>query len=1307
MAMTTEHATVPTGDAATAVFILEPPRHVSMTMPCLTSGKYLIGSADDCQIQIAAQGIRPHHALLIVGDRKTLLKAWDEKTWINDWPVKESVLKPGDRISIGPVTLRWRAARADELAAIAQPHRAESKAEPTTGLMEFLVPASPRGYVVDAVWAEESQKLPPAVAQLVELEDIAPSAIVASEGAESRGPESVNEQATAPVSPRHDEQAARLQSWEARLQDRHESLEAERSKLARQAQRLEELTRTLDQRATALQLDISRQNQEWQTQEAELQTRHQSIQQEVVAREAELESRQQQIETWESRLSSRETELERREAGWATDIAEIRSVWETTQREGEQRLAEQIESLLAKRLQLEAELEVVEKLRADAEQTQLQTLQELQELAAQQAAVSQREQSLTDEMTVFAATQAAFAEQQSAAESAWGIEQAQAVAAQEAVACELNELRAALQAEQTRLDGERASLQDRATEIADERATLNADQQAIEDHRRELTLQISAVDARAHQYDELQARLSIEQEDILTARRELQADRLAIENDRASIAEERLALVAEREALLVEFDLGRQSHDQECQAERAAISEARAALDEARARLEADRTDIATAQAEFESRQRDWHAEIEERRTQLEEEQRRAAAEQEAKLAALAQEQEAWRSTIAVREEALSKQELEFATARELFATTQQQFEARQTQFEIGQADFADRVIQWETLQDELAAERELVIQQREALSLEVAEFESRQRLSLVQEADASRLAEQSAEFERARQALQVERDELAIAREKLTAAQEAFQAELSALRADWEARRESLIVAQSQLEVRQAELTAQATMLRGQQAALADSRAELEALQERSEQERLADAEITRLNSQLVADSQPESELQDAHIAELERLTSELTLAQEFQQTLESQLDGIRQRHEHDAAQWNSERTDWMVERDRLERELQSASRQLATYPSRPVCVDIPLNAESLPRIASGSMAISQSADPEAEEPQLSVDVAPRWQSSIAESFGISRDDHPDAEQIDSVDADVAETSDPVNQLRAELARMFDLKADQLFTDTPTRSELPVSDDPDNALLQETAVSDAPLSADDDWRRRLDGLRSEPATTVPPLAMHVPDDIASLLAETTQAPTATVNEEDSIASYMERLMARNRRSGNEADEIPAPATPVERSVVRESALRVSSSIDAPNSDEPHDDEMDAGESPRKARSRAVTDKDAAREHLQIFRQVANVSARTAVAKHTSQRLRMTLIVKGVVSLVCAAASGTFLYGMLAQQQPYLWQSVGCGVLAITVAVDLARNLWAIKRPVAVGESEVRDQLTLANESTADSTDAQ
>ena len=108
-----------------------------------------------------------------------------------------------------------------------------------------------------------------------------------------------------------------------------------------------------------------------------------------------------------------------------------------------------------------------------------------------------------------------------------------------------------------------------------------------------------------------------------------------------------------------------------------------------------------------------------------------------------------------------------------------------------------------------------------------------------------------------------------------------------------------------------------------------------------------------------------------------------------------------------------------------------------------------------------------------------------------------------------------------------------------------------------------------------------------------------------------------------------------------------------------------------------------------------------------MFRQVANVSARTAVAKHTSQRLRMTLIVKGVVALVCAVASVCFLYGMLAQQQAYLWQSLGCGVLAITVTVDLARNLWRIKRSAALSNSERREQQAFANPSTTDSADAQ
>ena len=240
------------------------------------------------------------------------------------------------------------------------------------------------------------------------------------------------------------------------------------------------------------------------------------------------------------------------------------------------------------------------------------------------------------------------------------------------------------------------------------------------------------------------------------------------------------------------------------------------------------------------------------------------------------------------------------------------------------------------------------------------------------------RSTEQSAELERARQALQVEQDELTIAREKLAADQDAFQAELSAMRADWDARKVSLSVTQSQLEERQAELDAQANTLRTEQESLADARAEFETQQQRTEQEQLTIADSPQLDSQLVADVQPDLERQDSQVAEIERLSTELMLAQEFRQTLESQLDGIRQRHEHDAAQWNSERTDWMVERDRLERELQSIARQLATNQSRPVCVDVPSIVESSPLITSGSMATSQSPYPEDDEPQLPVELSP-----------------------------------------------------------------------------------------------------------------------------------------------------------------------------------------------------------------------------------------------------------------------------------------------------------------------------------------
>jgi pSer/pThr/pTyr-binding forkhead associated (FHA) protein len=81
----------------------------------LTPGRHTIGSDADCTVVLNSAGVRPQHCLIVVGPKRTALKAWDAFTWLNEAPVNESELKPGDRIAIGPVEFIVRRSTADEL----------------------------------------------------------------------------------------------------------------------------------------------------------------------------------------------------------------------------------------------------------------------------------------------------------------------------------------------------------------------------------------------------------------------------------------------------------------------------------------------------------------------------------------------------------------------------------------------------------------------------------------------------------------------------------------------------------------------------------------------------------------------------------------------------------------------------------------------------------------------------------------------------------------------------------------------------------------------------------------------------------------------------------------------------------------------------------------------------------------------------------------------------------------------------------------------------------------------------------------
>ena len=96
--------------------VLDPPRHCGLPQIQLGLGKHLIGVSPDCSVRVQAEGVAARHAMVMVSEHRTVVKALDPRTWVNEGPVSEMALRPGDRLSIGPLTFRVRAASADELA---------------------------------------------------------------------------------------------------------------------------------------------------------------------------------------------------------------------------------------------------------------------------------------------------------------------------------------------------------------------------------------------------------------------------------------------------------------------------------------------------------------------------------------------------------------------------------------------------------------------------------------------------------------------------------------------------------------------------------------------------------------------------------------------------------------------------------------------------------------------------------------------------------------------------------------------------------------------------------------------------------------------------------------------------------------------------------------------------------------------------------------------------------------------------------------------------------------------------------------
>ena len=276
------------------------------------------------------------------------------------------------------------------------------------------------------------------------------------------------------------------------------------------------------------------------------------------------------------------------------------------------------------------------------------------------------------------------------------------------------------------------------------------------------------------------------------------------------------------------------------------------------------------------------------------------------------------------------------------------------------------------------------------------------------------------------------------------------------------------------------------------------------------------------------------------------------------------------------------------------------------------------------------------------------STPALPSWwdeKSPASDSAAPSESGHPnwvvEALRSSPTDTDIETSEPPASDLRSQLAMLFDLPASALEAKTEETATAQ-TDECDLVQAEEPSAShrDAP----------------EPA---------------QLPAETSQAasPESTSSEPeeqsggDSVDEFMARLLARSRTSASDMankSSNPAPVAPQPVPQAEPEILTHAASLDR---------------SHLMAEPKHKQNKQAVRENLQSFRQVAHLSARSALARHSLQQVRNATIAKGILLGVSAAYGTIFLTDPLWGNPFQMWKAGAC-VLATILSGMEARRSW-------------------------------
>lgn len=371
----------------------------------------------------------------------------------------------------------------------------------------------------------------------------------------------------------------------------------------------------------------------------------------------------------------------------------------------------------------------------------------------------------------------------------------------------------------------------------------------------------------------------------------------------------------------------------------------------------------------------------------------------------------------------------------------------------------------------------------------------------------------------------------------------------------------------------------------------------------------------------------------------------------------------------------------------------------------------ELPLESEKAEVSPTNTEADSEHTEPNSQDAGLNFEKAdagaPSWFDSKLLTEGDSEVDSESnvdraaSGEVDSEDAADTETDASAGDLRQKLAEMFDLptlsenseNTDSVSMDDSLETHLQQFRDEPPADEVTEVDSNVSLSPWPDAASSDTKIESEPGLDLDPSKVSETRSDSEFESETLDAfpaivsdqsadnsatsatafePEGQVEEEDSISVYMERLLARNRQvTGGSAAPVEENST-----VVTVEASKTEPGVRSINQNQSAEGTVEADSEPEKwldETPRHRQNRDQVRAEVQVLRQIANQSARSAVATASRRDVRKQVIVKTTASMLALGSGVAAL--LLDISMPFGLVVLSIGIMfSIDLGLTIFRN---------------------------------